>query len=103
MGPMILTANGVDLYVEVHGAGDPVLLLHGWPDSADLWRDVTPALTAAGYQVITPDQRGFGRSSCPADVARYKIAHAGADVAAVLHPLRAPTAHLACHDSGAPV
>jgi pimeloyl-ACP methyl ester carboxylesterase len=103
MGLMIVTANGVDLYVEVHGAGDPVLLLHGWPDSADLWRDVTPALTAAGYQVITPDQRGFGRSSCPADVAGYKIAHAVADVAAVLDAVGAPTAHVVGHDWGAAV
>src|SRR5258708_4524273 len=101
MGPMILTANGVDLYVEVHGAGDPVLLLHGWPDSADLWRDVIPALTAAGYQVIAPDQRGFGRSSRPADVASYKIANAVADVAAVLDAVGAPTAHVVGHDWGA--
>jgi pimeloyl-ACP methyl ester carboxylesterase len=100
---MIVTANGVDLYVEVHGAGDPVLLLHGWPDSADVWRGVIPALTAAGYQVITPDQRGFGRSSRPAGMASYKIANAVADVAAVLDAVGAPTAHVVGHDWGAGV
>ncbi len=100
---MIVTANGVDLYVEVHGAGDPVLLLHGWPDSADLWRDVIPSLTAAGCQVITPDQRGFGRSSRPADVASYKLANAVADVAAVLDAVGVPTAHVVGHDWGAGV
>jgi pimeloyl-ACP methyl ester carboxylesterase len=103
MGPVIVTANGVDLYVEVHGAGDPVLLLHGWPDSADLWRDVVAALTAAGYQVIAPDQRGFGRTSRPADAASYKIANAVADVAAVLDAVGAPTAHVVGHDWGAAV
>ena len=100
---MMVTANGVELYVEVHGAGDPVLLLHGWPDSADLWRNVVPALTASGYTVITPDLRGFGRSSRPADVASYKVANAVADVAAVLDAAGAPAAHVVGHDWGAGV
>lgn len=41
-------------------AGPPVILLHGWPDSAITWQDVTPALAAAGYRVIVPFLRGFG-------------------------------------------
>ena len=38
-----------------------MLLLHGWPDDADLWRHQVPALTGAGFRVIAPDLRGFGR------------------------------------------
>ena len=62
----VIQANGISLYVEDHGAGVPVLLLHGWPDSARLWRHQVPVLAASGYRVITPDMRGFGRSELPA-------------------------------------
>ena len=64
-------ANGISLYVEEHGDGFPVLLLHGWPDSARLWRHQVPVLAASGYRVITPDMRGFGRSERPAEVRSY--------------------------------
>ena len=81
---MRVTSNGVELHVEVYGDGDPVLLLHGWPDDADLWRGQVPALTEAGFRVITPDLRGFGRSSRPDGKDSYKLASSVADVAAVL-------------------
>jgi pimeloyl-ACP methyl ester carboxylesterase len=50
----MIEANGISLYVEEHGDGAPVLLLHGWPDSARLWRHQVPVLAASGYRVITP-------------------------------------------------
>jgi len=102
---MIVTANDVDLHVEVHGddSGDPVLLLHGWPDSAELWRHQVPTLTAAGFRVITPDLRGFGRSSRPDGKDSYKLANSVADVAAILDAAGAPAAHVVGHDYGAAV
>jgi pimeloyl-ACP methyl ester carboxylesterase len=100
---MIVSANGADLYVEVHGDGDPVLLMHGWPDSAELWRNQVPALTSAGFRVITPDLRGFGRSSRPDGKDSYKMTSAVADVAAVLDAVGAPSAHVVAHDWGAGV
>lgn len=45
---MILEVNGVSLHVEDHGKGTPVLLIHGWPDSAHLWRHQIPFLTGHG-------------------------------------------------------
>jgi pimeloyl-ACP methyl ester carboxylesterase len=81
---MRVTSNGVELHVEVHGDGDPVLLLHGWPDDAGLWRYQVPALTKAGFLVIAPDLRGFGRSARPAGQDAYKLASSVADVAAIL-------------------
>jgi pimeloyl-ACP methyl ester carboxylesterase len=99
MGPV--AAYGVDLYVEDHGAGTPVLLLHGWPDSARLWRHQVPALTEAGYRVIAPDLRGFGRSSRPVDVAAYKLRNSVADVNALLDALGIEQAHVVGHDWGA--
>jgi pimeloyl-ACP methyl ester carboxylesterase len=102
---MIVTANGVDLHVEVHGGEDgaPVLLLHGWPDSAELWRNQVPALTAAGFRVIAPDLRGFGRSGRPDGKDSYQLANSVADVAAVLDAVGVTAAHVVGHDWGAAV
>ena len=48
------------------GSGRPVVLIHGWPLSAESWAEQTDALTAAGYRVVSYDRRGFGRSEKPA-------------------------------------
>jgi pimeloyl-ACP methyl ester carboxylesterase len=97
--------NGISLYVEEHGSGsgEPVILLHGWPDSARLWRHQVPVLASRGFRVITPDLRGFGRSDRPADVAAYGLRNAVADVAGILDALGVETAHVAGHDWGAAV
>jgi pimeloyl-ACP methyl ester carboxylesterase len=58
-------SGAIDLYYEDHGAGRPVVLLHGWPQSGRSWEKQVPALVAAGYRVITYDRRGFGASSKP--------------------------------------
>jgi len=56
----------IELYYEDHGAGKPVVLIHGWPLSGASWEKQTAALLAAGFRVITYDRRGFGKSSQPA-------------------------------------
>ena len=99
----LIEVNGISLYVEEHGEGDPVLLLHGWPDSARLWRHQVPFLTAHGYRVITPDLRGFGRSERPAAVAGYRLRNVVADVSALLDHLAIETAYVVGHDWGAAV
>ncbi len=58
-------SGGIDLYYEDHGAGKPVVLIHGWPLSGASWEKQAPALLEAGYRVITYDRRGFGQSSKP--------------------------------------
>jgi pimeloyl-ACP methyl ester carboxylesterase len=98
-----LDVNGISLYVEEHGDGVPVLLIHGWPDSARLWRHQVPVLAAAGFRVITPDMRGFGRSARPGDVAAYRLRTLIADVNAVLDQLGIDQAHVVGHDWGAAV
>jgi non-heme chloroperoxidase len=55
----------IDLYYEDHGAGKPVILIHGYPLSGRAWEKQVPALLDAGYRVITYDRRGFGQSSQP--------------------------------------
>ncbi|MBP2367428.1 alpha/beta fold hydrolase [Pseudonocardia parietis] len=63
------TENGspVELHYTDQGAGDPVVLIHGWPLSGRSWESQVPALVDAGHRVITYDRRGFGRSSQPWD------------------------------------
>ncbi len=61
----------VDLYYEDHGAGDPVVLIHGYPLSSASWEKQVPELLAAGHRVITYDRRGFGKSSQPVEGYNY--------------------------------
>ncbi len=100
---MMVEANGADLYVEVHGDGVPVLLLHGWPDSSALWRGQVPVLTASGFRAVTPDLRGLGQSSRPEGKENYQLSTMVADVAAVLGALGIDSAHVVGHDWGAAV
>lgn len=63
--PFITTRDNVKLYAKVWGTGRPVVLIPGWPLSADSWDDHAVAIADAGYRVITYDRRGFGRSEQP--------------------------------------
>lgn len=61
----VTTADSTRLYCKDWGTGSPVILIHGWPLSADSWDDQAMALAEAGHRVIAYDRRGFGRSSQP--------------------------------------
>lgn len=63
--PYVKTRDGADIFVKDWGEGRPVVLVHGWPLSADSWDPQAVALAEAGYRVIAYDRRGFGRSSQP--------------------------------------
>ena len=81
---MTETLNGVPIYFEVHGAGDPVLLLHGFSGSSQDWRQVA-ADWSSSFQVIVPDLRGHGRSGLLAGPFRHR--DAAGDVLALLDHL----------------
>jgi pimeloyl-ACP methyl ester carboxylesterase len=99
----MIEANGISLYVEEHGEGVPVLMLHGWPDSARLWRHQVPVLAGRGFRVITPDLRGFGRSEQPGEVRSYGLRNVVGDITGLLDRLEVPAAHVVGHDWGAAV
>ncbi len=61
----VTTADRTTLYIKDWGAGRPVILLAGWPLSADSWDDQAMVIAGSGYRVIAYDRRGFGRSSQP--------------------------------------
>lgn len=58
-------SSDIELYYEDHGAGRPIVLIHGYPLSGASWEKQVPALLDAGHRVITYDRRGFGKSSQP--------------------------------------
>jgi pimeloyl-ACP methyl ester carboxylesterase len=93
--------NGVGIEYEVTGQGRPVVLLHGFPDSGRLWRHQVPVLADAGFQVIVPDLRGYGRSDKPAAVEAYSLMTLAGDVIAVLGDLGIAKADVVGHDWGA--
>ncbi|QQQ74231.1 alpha/beta hydrolase [Saccharothrix sp. 6-C] len=102
--PTLVRVNGVELEVFEAGrenAGKPIVLCHGWPEHAFSWRHQVPALAAAGYHVIVPNQRGYGNSSRPADVADYDIEHLSGDLVALLDHYGYEDATFVGHDWGA--
>jgi pimeloyl-ACP methyl ester carboxylesterase len=100
---MTVTVNGLSFHVVDEGAGPPVLLLHGFPDSSALWRHQIPALVDAGHRVIAPDLRGFGESDRPEGVAEYAMPTLVGDVVGILDALGVERADVVGHDWGAGV
>lgn len=99
--PQRLCVNGIGLAVWIAGEGEPVLLLHGFPDTHLVWRRQLGALAAAGYRVIAPDLRGCGQSEAPAGVTAYRIAELVSDVGGILDALGIARVKLVAHDWGA--
>lgn len=93
--------DGVGIEYQVTGQGRPVVLLHGFPDSGRLWRHQAAALAGAGFQVIVPDLRGYGRSGKPDAVEAYSLPLLAGDVLAVLAEQQISRAHVVGHDWGA--
>ena len=89
---------GIEIYYEDHGAGQPVVLIHGYPLSGRGWDKQVPVLLDAGYRVITYDRRGFGRSSQPAT--GYDYDTFAADLNTLLEYLDLHDAVLAGHSMG---
>ena len=79
----------------------PVLLLHGFPQTAASGTTVVPALHAAGLRTYAPDQRGYSPGARPDEVAAYRLPELVADVVAVLDALGLDAAHVVGHDWGA--
>ncbi len=93
----------IELSVTVAGASDApaVLLLHGFPEIGYSWRHQIHALADAGYRVIAPDQRGYGWSEIPSEVADYDIFDLTGDAIALLDHLEIDEAVVVGHDWGA--
>ncbi|PLW81798.1 alpha/beta hydrolase [Kineobactrum sediminis] len=103
MSIQMLTLGDYNFQVMDEGSGAPVLMLHGFPDSARLWRNQVPSLLEAGYRVIAPDQRGFGGSDKPQEVEAYAMPEVVGDIIALLDYFELEKVRLVSHDWGAAV
>lgn len=97
----MIRCAGVDLHVEQAGEGRPVLLLHGFPDSHELWRNQVPALAEAGHRVIAPDLPGSGQSEAPGEVDSYRLQNVVKGLVELLDQLEVDKAAVVGHDWGA--
>lgn len=95
-----MEVNGASLAVDDRGTGDPVVLLHGFPELAYSWRNQISPLVDAGYRVISFDQRGYGGSSRPDAIEAYDLEHLVGDVVGVLDRLGIDEATIVGHDWG---
>ena len=100
-----VTANHMDIHIAEAGPADGplVVLCHGFPESWYSWRHQLPALAAAGYHVVAPDQRGYGRTTAPEDIRAYTQFQLVGDIVGLVQALGAENAVIAGHDWGAPV
>ncbi len=103
-GPLVSTmtfgradVNGIRMYYRKAGSGEPVVLLHGFPETSNAWRKVIPAL-AIHYTVLAPDLRGFGDSDRPDN--GYDKRTIAEDIHQLVHQLELGPINLVSHDVG---
>ena len=96
----MVSVNGIQLHYVTGGQGDPIVLLHGWPETWYEWRHIMPAL-AKNYTVIAPDLRGLGDSSKPLN--GYDGKTLAEDIHQLVTQLRFKTVFLVGHDIGTQV
>lgn len=100
-----VTVGDLTFDVRVTGPddGDPIILLHGFPQTSLSWTNVVPRLVDAGLRVIAFDQRGYSPRARPTEVSEYRTGLLAQDVIGVADALGISTFHLAGHDWGAAV
>lgn len=96
-------SNGIRLHYVEAGSGPLVVLCHGWPESWYSWRHQLPALAAAGFRVVAPDQRGYGQTDRPEAIAAYDIFNLVGDLVGLVNALGETEAIIVGHDWGAAV
>ena len=99
----VVDSNGINMHYVEAGEGPLVVLCHGFPESWYSWRHQILALAANGYHAVAPDQRGYGRTDAPDDIAAYSLFHLVGDIVGLVHALGEETAVVVGHDWGAPV
>lgn len=97
-----VATNGIELNIAERGEGPLVLLLHGFPESWYSWRHQFQPLAAAGYHVVAPDMRGYGKSDRPQAIEAYNQVEVVNDVIGLIPALGYDTAVVIGHDWGAP-
>jgi pimeloyl-ACP methyl ester carboxylesterase len=97
-----IATNGISLNIAEAGQGPLVLLLHGFPESWYSWRHQFAPLAAAGYHVVAPDMRGYGKSDKPEAIDAYNQVEVVNDIIGLIPALGESQAVVIGHDWGAP-
>jgi pimeloyl-ACP methyl ester carboxylesterase len=97
---LMVNTNGIHMHATTTGQGPVILLLHGFPDTHIVWRKQVPVLASAGFRVIAPDLRGYGRTDAPPHVLDYTLDKVRADVLGLLDALKIDKVHMVGHDWG---
>jgi pimeloyl-ACP methyl ester carboxylesterase len=95
-----IQTNGISLNAVVEGEGPLVVMLHGFPQSSFLWRHQIDAVIDAGFKVAVPDQRGYGESDAPAELAAYNMRELANDIGGIPAALGYDHAIVIGHDFG---
>ncbi|MEL7546646.1 MAG: alpha/beta hydrolase [Pseudomonadota bacterium] len=97
-----VATNGIELNIAEAGEGPMVLLVHGFPESWYSWRHQFAPLAEAGYHVVAPDMRGYGKSDKPQDIEAYNQVEIVNDMIGLIETLGYDEAVVIGHDWGAP-
>jgi len=98
-----IPTNDINISTIVEGDGEPIILVHGWPESWYSWRHQINPLVEAGYKIIVPDVRGYGNSDRPIKVSDYSMKKLTSDIIGILDFIEEEKAHIIGHDWGAPI
>jgi len=99
-----VAVGDVEIACVAAGEGEPILMLHGFPQTMALWARTAPELVARGYRVVCADLRGYGASSKPVarpDLSNYGFRAMAADQVGLMQALGHERFHLVTHDRGA--
>ncbi|MFX0041558.1 MAG: alpha/beta fold hydrolase [Candidatus Hodarchaeota archaeon] len=94
-----IDTNGIKLHTIIIGSGEPLILLHGFPEFWYCWKSVIPGLKEM-FQLIIPDLRGYNLSDKPKDIEKYKMEYLVGDIKGLIEELNLKQVFLAGHDWG---
>jgi pimeloyl-ACP methyl ester carboxylesterase len=98
-----IAANGLMFHCREAGpeTGEPVILLHGFPETSHMWLPLLDALESGGYRAVAPDQRGYSPGARPEGIENYRYEDIASDVVALADAAGFERFHLVGHDWGA--
>jgi epoxide hydrolase A/B len=103
MNHRIVESNGIKMHLAEDGEGPLVVLCHGFPELWYSWRHQLKALAEAGYHVVAPDQRGYGKTDRPEAVELYDVLQLSGDIVGLVDALGETGAVIVGHDWGSAV
>ncbi len=103
MNHRIVESNKIKMHLAEDGEGPLVVFCHGWPESWYSWRHQLKALAEAGYRVVAPDQRGYGKTDRPEAVEDYNVLQLSGDIVGLVDALGETEAVIVGHDWGSAV